>query len=317
VLESSPNYIPTTCVIGGNGFIGRAVVEALLQLPRRVLVLGRQPSKLSPLPEVTYIQNTQDGTTDLLERVLREADEIINLAYATIPQTSFQNPVNDIILNLPDAVQLFELAAAVPVKKFVCVSSGGTVYGRTDASLITEDHPTLPLSPYGITKLATEKYAHMYFENKGLPVVCVRPSNAFGEGQRPYIGQGFIATAIASVLDGRPVNIFGEHGTVRDYLHVTDMASGIVAALLGGVPGEVYNIGSGVGLTNKQVLAMLAPLAAQVNKEIDIRFLPQRLFDVPMNVLDSTKLYHLTGWQPKLSFPQALRQSWNWYVQNH
>jgi UDP-glucose 4-epimerase len=308
----------TTCVIGGAGFIGRAVVEALIANGRRVIVIGRSapPQKLPP--KVRYLQSLPGNHIAVMSEALMASTEIIDLAYATSPGTSFQDPVNDILANLPETVRLFELAATMThLRKFVWISSGGTVYGRTNIPLITEDHPTLPLSPYGITKLATEKYAHMYFENTGLPVVCVRPSNAFGEGQRPYIGQGFIATAIASVLDGRTVNIFGEHGTVRDYLHVADMAHGIVAALLGGVPGEVYNIGSGVGLTNRQVLDSLVPFAERMNKKVSIGFLPERPFDVPMNVLDSTKLYQLTGWRPQVPFSQALQKSWNWYVHNH
>ena len=306
----------TTCVIGGNGFIGRAVVRALLQQQRRVLILGRQPLREALPLGATYVQQVSGSEKTVLEATLREADEVINLAYATVPQTSFQNPVNDILQNLPEAVQLFELAATLPIRKFVCVSSGGTVYGRTNTPLITEDHPTLPLSPYGITKLAIEKYAHLYFGNKGLPVVCVRPSNAFGEEQRPYLGQGFVATAIASIVQERTISIFGEQGTIRDYLHVADMAEGIVAALLGGRPGEVYNIGSGVGRTNRQLLDALAPLAAEAGKGINLTVLPARPFDVPMNVLDSSKLHQLTGWQPQQSFADALGQTWNWYLHN-
>jgi UDP-glucose 4-epimerase len=304
----------TTCVIGGTGFIGRTVVLQLLALGRRVLVVGRQQRGRVLPPAVEYIINPgNDGGAALLQ-ALSQADEVIDLAYATVPGTSFQDPVNDILVNLPEAVRLFELAAALPIHRFVWVSSGGTVYGRTTATLLTEDHPTQPLSPYGITKLAIEKYAHMYFESKGLPVVCVRPSNAFGEGQRAYAGQGFIATAIASILDRRQLTLFGEQGTIRDYLHVSDMAAGIIAALFYGRPGEVYNIGSGRGLTNRQVLEALAPLAAQAGYQLDLQVLPARPFDVPANVLDYNKLHHEAGWQPQLSFTQALTQTWHWYV---
>ncbi|MFD1872259.1 NAD-dependent epimerase/dehydratase family protein [Hymenobacter bucti] len=309
------DLVATTCVIGGNGFIGRAVVNALLTQRRSVIVVGRTPL-LTPLPDgVEYIVSNADNKNSSLREALSRADEVINLAYATIPQTSFQHPVDDIVLNLPEAVQLFEMAAALPIRKFLVVSSGGTVYGRASISPLTEEHPTLPLSPYGITKLAIEKYAHMYFDNRGLPAVSVRPSNAFGAGQRPYVGQGFIATAMASILDGRTVNIFGEHGTVRDYLYVVDMAEGIVAALLAGIPGEVYNIGSGIGLTNKQVLEAIAPLAAQIGLKVKTEVLPPRPFDVPVNILDSSKLQDLTGWGSKTSFATALQQTWDWYRQ--
>jgi len=306
----------TTAVIGGAGFIGRAVVAELLLQGRQVVVIGREEVPVPELPAgVRFVYSPANDDGVALKLALQEVDEVVDLAYATVPGTSFQDPVNDILVNLPEAVRLFELAATLPLKKFVWISSGGTVYGRTMATQIIETHPTLPLSPYGITKLAIEKYAHMYFESKGLPIVCVRPSNAFGEGQRTYSGQGFIATAIASVLDGRELTLFGEQGTIRDYLHVSDVAAGIVAALLHGRPGEVYNLGSSQGLTNRQVLNYLAPLAAGTGHAVQINVQPPRPFDVPANVLDCTKLRAETGWQPRLTFAQALAQTWAWYAQ--
>jgi UDP-glucose 4-epimerase len=305
-------------VIGGTGFIGRAVVDELLKQGRRVIVIGREEKPTSSLPnDVRYVSSSPHDNGIALKHALQEVDEVIDLAYATVPGTSFKDPVNDILVNLPEAVRLFELAATLPLKKFVWISSGGTVYGRTTAKQITEMHPTLPLSPYGITKLAIEKYAHMYFESKGLPIVCVRPSNAFGEGQRTYSGQGFIATAIASILDGRALTLFGEQGTIRDYLHVADVATGIVAALLHGRPGEVYNLGSSQGLTNRQVLDYLALLAAETGHAVQINVLPPRPFDVPANVLDCAKLRTETGWQPRLTFAQALSRTWAWYTKHH
>lgn len=304
-----------TAVIGGAGFIGRAVVNELLVQGRRVVVIGREENPAPALPiGVRFVHSPADDNGATLKQALQAVDEVIDLAYATVPGTSFQDPVNDILVNLPEAVRLFEFAATLPLKKFVWISSGGTVYGRTTAEHILETHPTLPLSPYGITKLAIEKYAHMYFESKGLPIVCVRPANAFGEGQRTYSGQGFIATAIASILDGRELTLFGEQGTIRDYLHVVDVAAGIVAALLHGRPGEVYNLGSSEGLSNRQVLDALTPLAAETGHPIRIKVLPPRPFDVPANVLDCTKLRTETGWQPQLTFTQAMARTWAWYA---
>ncbi len=316
-MNPTNKNIFTTAVIGGAGFIGRAVVDSLLAQNRRVVVIGRETEPLPALPAgVHYVCSPADDNGAVLRAALSTGvDEVIDLAYATVPGTSFQDPVNDILLNLPEAVRLFELASTLPLRKFVWISSGGTVYGRTSTDLISETHPTLPLSPYGITKLAIEKYAHMYFESKGLPIVCVRPANAFGEGQRTYSGQGFIATAIASILDGRELTLFGEQGSIRDYLHVADVAAGIVAALLHGQPGEVYNLGSSEGLSNRQVLDALAPLAAETGHPIRINVLPPRPFDVPANVLDCTKLRTEANWQPRLTFAEAIAQTWAWYAQ--
>lgn len=305
----------TTCVIGGAGFIGRAVVAELVAKGRQVIVVGRNDSSEGLPTGVRYLDNPVGAGLSVISEALTMATEVVDLAYATSPGTSFKDPVNDILVNVPETVRLFELAATMPhLQKFVWISSGGTVYGRTKPEPVKETQPTLPLSPYGITKLALEKYAHMYFEMQSLPIVCVRPANAYGEGQRPYGAQGFVATAIASILDQRELMLFGEQGTVRDYLHVSDMAAGIVAALVAGEPGEVYNLGSGQGLTNRQILDILLPWAEAAGRPLRIKVQPSRPFDVPVNILDCQKLQTATGWQPRLTIVQGLAQAWAWYV---
>lgn len=307
-----------TCIIGGGGFIGRAIVQELLLLgERKIVVIGREASAPHLPATVRYVQNQSGASGDLLDNILSEVDEVIDLAYATVPQTSFQNPVNDILVNLPEAVRLFEHASRWSLRKFVWVSSGGTVYGHARQVPLTEEHATNPVSPYGITKLAIEKYAHLYYATSQLPIVCVRPSNAFGEGQRVYAGQGFIATAIASLIDHRTLDLFGEEGTIRDYLHVQDVARGIIAALIDGHAGQVYNLGSGIGYSNRQILEQLEPLANTLGLPLRLRVLPERPFDVKVNVLDNSKLQAHTGWKPQLTFKQGIQQTWDWYVENY
>jgi len=293
------------------------VAELLQRGDRAVVVVGREEQAPHLPAAVRYVTHPPEATAELISATLKDCDEVIDLAYATVPQTSFQNPVNDILVNVPEAVRLFELAARLPLRKFVWISSGGTVYGPAQSVPITEDHPTRPISPYGITKLTLEKYAYLYHHMYQLPIVCVRPANAFGEGQRAYAGQGFIGTAIASLLDGRVLSLFGKEGTVRDYLHVQDMARGIVAALVDGHPGEVYNLGSGQGYSNRQVLDVLLPLAAAQGLQAHLQLLPERPFDVKVNVLDSTRLATDTGWRPLTSFEEQLHQTWNWYLANY
>jgi UDP-glucose 4-epimerase len=245
---------------------------------------------------------------------LQGVDEIINFSYSTVPSTSFNDPVQDILTNLPAAVGLFEVASLLGLKRVVIVSSGGTVYGSAQSIPILEEHPTNPISPYGVTKLAIEKYGHMFMTLKALPVVTVRPSNAFGEYQTAFSGQGFVATAMASILRRQEIFLYGDSGTVRDYVHVTDMATGIVAALDSGKPGAVYNIGSGEGRSNRDVLDAIYPLAQAAGLEPHITVLPIRRFDVAVNILDSRKLKHETGWEAKVPFHAGIERTWNWFM---
>jgi UDP-glucose 4-epimerase len=301
------------CVIGGTGFIGSHLVELLVTKGREVTVIGRSVSPARNLPEgVRYVAGDY-GDRDFLRNVLQGTKEIIDLAYATIPRTSFENPVNDIISNLPASVNLLEVASSLELHKLIVVSSGGVVYGAPDGLPIPETHPTNPISPYGITKLAVEKYAFMFHEIHSLPVACVRPSNAYGERQKPFAGQGFIATAIASILRDQEIMIYGDHGTIRDYIHVSDVANGIVAVLDHGVLGSCYNIGTGKGKNNREVLDAILPFARALGLEPKVKVVPTQEFDVPANVLDSSKMENETKWRPLVSFEKGIERTWNWY----
>jgi UDP-glucose 4-epimerase len=259
---------------------------------------------------VTYVAG-DFGEANLIRSLLQSHDEVIHLAYATVPNTSFENPLGDLLENLPATVQLFTEVAARG-RRLLLLSSGGTVYGEGLDLPITESHQTLPISPYGVTKLTLEKYAYLYHITHGLNVVCVRPSNAFGEGQVPFSGQGFVATAIASGLRGEAVRIFGPQGSVRDYIHVADISEGVICALDRGIPGQTYNLGTGQGRSNLQVVEAIRPLLKEIGCELRTVHEPPRIFDVHENFLDSSKLRMQTGWAQKVGFMEGLLRTRDW-----
>ena len=302
------------CVIGGTGFIGRYVVELLLQTNRCITVIGRRPEPTHALPRSVRYLCGDYGCKEFLSEALRDVQEIIDLTYSSVPKTSFDDPIHDIVSNLPSKVGLFDVASELDtVRKIVIISSGGTVYGIANNIPLTEEHPTHPISPYGITKLAIEKYALMYHQIRSLPVVIVRPGNAYGERQQPFVEQGFVAMAIASILARREIVLFGGRGMVRDYIHVVDVASGIIATLDDGRPGTCYNIGTGHGKCNQDVLDVLHPLAVSVGLVPKISRREPRRFDVPVNVLDSSRLCTETGWQATIPFTAGIERTWHWF----
>jgi UDP-glucose 4-epimerase len=297
-------------LIGGGGLIGQQLVPILLASGREVIVLDRRPVS-HPLPEVRYILGHYADEAAFSD-VMARSDEIVDLAYATQPKTSFDDPLQDLLGNVAPAVALFERALASDrLRRLLFVSSGGTVYGPVSTWPIKEDAATQPISPYGITKLTIEKYAFMFHCTRGLPALVVRPANAYGPGQLPFTGQGFIATAIGSVLSGQAIPVFGGGTTVRDYLYVADLARGFMAVLERGTPGEAYNLGTGVGRSNMQVLEALVPLARSHGHEVVLDHMPARGFDVPTNVLDIAKITRATGWSPDTPFEDGLARTWD------
>ncbi|WP_084154060.1 NAD-dependent epimerase/dehydratase family protein [Citrifermentans bremense] len=311
ILQGNNGYKTSTLVIGGAGFIGAHLIPMLVATGRVVTVLDRAKPVLQGLPgDAKYVVG-DFGHKDLISDLLDQHQEVIHLAYATVPNTSFENPLADLLQNLPPSVQLFS-EIAERGGKLILVSSGGTVYGEANESPIREDYPTKPISPYGLTKLTLENYARLYAVTHGLRFVCVRPANAFGVGQRPFVGQGFISTAMASALRREPIKIFGEAGTIRDYLYVTDLASGLVCALEKGHLSSTYNLGSGVGISNLDVIHAMSPLVKNLGYDIRVEHLPKRSFDVNTNILDCTRLQTDTSWRPRISFLEGLTCTFDW-----
>jgi UDP-glucose 4-epimerase len=300
-------------VIGGWGFIGRHFVDLLCKSGREVTILGRSAEIDGPLPANCRYVSGDYGNRALLKELLIGCDEVVDLAYSTVPKTSYQDPVFDLLSNLPASVGLLQEAAVGSPRRLLFVSSGGTIYGHSGYLPIDEAHPTNPISPYGITKLTIEKYARLFAMAGELEVVIARPANAYGENQRTGTGQGFIAAAVQAALSGSPLQVFGGGDTIRDYIHVEDLAAGLLAALDFGTNGECYNIGTGVGTSNRNVIEKINCLAAPAGiKGLRVQENADRPFDVKANVLDSSKLISVSRWNPLISVDEGIKHVWHY-----
>jgi UDP-glucose 4-epimerase len=304
-------------IIGGTGFIGTHLVQNLLKRNRKIRVLSNDSCYVK-YPSVEYIEGDY-GDIKLINIVLEDCDEVIHLAHNSLKMSFDNSLVSDINENLIPTIQLFSRCQQLEqIKKVLFISSGGTVYGLQNTDLIIEQHATDPISSYGVIKLVIEKYAKLFYFQKNLPVIILRPSNAYGPGQKPFIGQGFIATALASVLKDKPINIFGDGSTVRDYIYIGDLVGGIIAALECGKPGEVYNIGSGKGYSNKQIVEQfIIPTAKNEGFDVELNYLPKRGFDVPSNILSNVKLQKISKWIPQVKLKDGIIQTWNWLKENY
>jgi len=300
-------------LIGGHGFLGSAYGARAEAAGREVHRVGRR------LPVEGGREAGIDGQRDwkgsdgprLLEAMAGRTPQIVDLAYATVPSTSFGDPVGDFTANLGAVIRHLDFARTVGASAYLFISSGGTVYGDSAAIPLTEQSPTHPISPYGITKLAAEHYALMY-RRLGVPVMIARPSNIYGPGQQARPGQGMIAAAFAAALEDRPLTLFGDGSQLRDYLYIDDFCAALDAILDRGAEGATYNIGSGAGIRADDLLARIAALVAGEGRSLGIVRAVARPFDVDRNVLDCGKITAATGWRAATALDAGLEQSWRW-----
>jgi UDP-glucose 4-epimerase len=294
-------------VLGGNGFIGSHVVDALLAAGHAVRVLSRRPEAFRPpLAGVTYLAGDLSDQVLLLQ-ALDGVEAVFHLAGSTVPATAEADPVADVQSNLIGTLGLLQAMERAGVRRLVYLSSGGTVYGVPEVTPVPETHLLRPVGSYGIVKVAIEHYLAREVRSGLLPVV-IRASNPYGPRQSGRGIQGFISAAMTALLRGTQVEIWGDGSVVRDYLHVQDLAALCLHGLSATGPVTV-NGGSGRGLSLRAVLAALEQVTGQ---EIRPTYRPGRAVDVPVSVLDVTRAREVFGWQPRIALEDGLAQTWDW-----
>jgi UDP-glucose 4-epimerase len=296
-------------VLGGAGFIGSHLAEALLQAGHRVRIFDRP--HLDRLPAFLQRREFEVFTGDFLNpRTLSPALEgseiVFHLVSTTLPKNSNDNPMYDVESNVMGTLRLLELCRQQGVRKVVFASSGGTVYGVPRSVPIAESHPTDPICSYGIHKLAIEKYLQLNHRIYGLDYCVVRPANLYGPRQRLDIAQGAVAVFLDRALRGKPIQVWGDGSVVRDYLYVGDAAEALVkAAAFGGDP-RIFNIGSGVGTSLTQ---LINEIEALLGRSVAVDYTAARTLDVPANVLDASLARRHLGWAPGTSLAEGLRRT--------
>lgn len=299
-------------VLGGNGFIGSHVVDALRADGHDVTVFDRAMERYrDPLPGVDYMLGDFSDKMTMAE-ALNGKDVVFHLVSTTFPGTANLDPKADVTGNLIGTLSLIETMTSLGIQRLVYLSSGGTVYGPAPGHPIPEDYPLSPINSYGIVKVAIERYLEMYRATHGLQPVAIRAANPYGPRQGHTGVQGVVATFMRNVRDGKPIEIWGNGKVVRDYLHVADLAALCVTAGLSDFCGAL-NAGSGQGHSLLDLIEALSEVSGQT---IAPNFKPGRRIDVPYSVLDITRAREVLGWIPATEFRAGLRETWEWVRQS-
>lgn len=292
-------------VIGGGGFIGSHLAEALVNNQNEVTAFDRPgASYLNELSKKgVKIAAGNFFVAEDLQRAFKNADIIFHLISTTVPKTSNENVVFDVESNLIGTLNMLNIAKDAGVKKIIYASSGGTVYGIPREIPITECHPTNPISSYGVVKLAIEKYAYLFWKLYGLDYCILRISNAYGERQAIKDAQGIIPMLIGNGLQKKEIRIWGDGTIIRDYIHVSDIVSAFIDASVYQGDEKLFNIGSGRGTSINEIIQIVEK---HLGQPLNIKYELGRPFDVPANILDITNANQWLRWFPKMNISEGI-----------
>jgi UDP-glucose 4-epimerase len=299
-------------VIGSNGFIGSHLTNKLLKIPGiNIFLFGRNERNIfgDKLPYNRL--NVSDKAE--VSSLFSEIDIIYYLASETIPSSSWENPVIEIEKNLVPFINFLECIVQLKAKKIVFVSSGGTVYGSTQQK-VTEEAPTSPFSPHGITKLTMEYFLNYFNKKYGLSFDTYRVSNVYGAGQNTGKGIGIINTFLEHIISENKIRIFGNGENVRNYLYVNDLAD-ILALSLFTDPSsfETFNAASNDTLT---INALVQVIKKAVKENFEVIYTETRASDNSTIFLDNSKLLLA---HPGITFTpieEGILRTWE-YIKNN
>ena len=306
------NYL----VLGGAGFIGSHVVDALLATGQKVRVFERPDCDLGNLAGVLDRIDLRFGDftqTKDLTGVLEGIDLIIHLVGTVLPAASNLNPIYDIETNLKGTVSLLELAVEQGVKKVVFASSGGQIYGPVAALPISETSPTEPLSSYGIIKLATEKYLKLFHQLHDLDYTILRIANPYGERQKINGQQGAVAVFAGRIKNRQPIEIWGDGSVARDYLYIADLIQAILKACTKTLSVKLFNIGRGKPLSLNELVGLLMEVSG---REVPVVYKEARSCDSQVNFLDCERALKYLDWKPQTNLKTGLQRTWEWVLAN-
>jgi UDP-glucose 4-epimerase len=293
-------------VVGGAGFIGSHITEQLLTLGANVVVLDDLSNgKKSNVPGAKgSLQILQGDVRDFDFDSLGKLDGIFNeAARALVP--SFADPVTDLLVNAGGTIRLLEHARKHDVK--LVHASSGSVYGNPTKIPISENHPLRPISPYGVSKLASEFYCSMYFLDYGLDVVALRYFNVYGPRQTVNEEMGVIPIFVSRALRKEPLRIFGDGKQTRDFLNVRDVVSAnLLAYKSDRSRGQIMNIGGGGDEVSIDDLAHM--VMSLCGFDSSLVYADPKPGDIRRLVADNTLAKEIIGYEPKVSLGAGLRE---------
>jgi UDP-glucose 4-epimerase len=300
------------CVTGGAGFIGSHVADAFVANGHEVLVIddlssGRKENvPLGAKLEVVDIRSQQAAPLLIDRRI----EVVVHHAAQMDIRRSVEDPVFDASVNLLGLLNLMEAARRGEVRQVVFASTGGAIYGEQDFFPADEEHPVRPISPYGVAKLASERYLYYYFMEHNIEATCLRYANVYGPRQSPHGEAGVVAIFIHRLLAGQQPVINGSGEQTRDYVFVRDVVAANLAAI-GQTGFRVYNVGTGV---ETDVNVLFSAIREAVGQGPDASHGPAKPGEQKRSCISAGRIASELGVRIVTSLREGLAETAEWFA---
>lgn len=307
-------------ITGGCGFIGRNLVKNLIdETGHRIRIIDnlstgskKDLNQVCRSEDIEFIQgDIMDA--DLMLKTAENIDIMVHLAANTGVAPSVKDPRNDCLINVVGTLNCLESARVNHVKRFVFASSGAPV-GEC-APPINETIPPRPVSPYGASKLAGEGYCSAYFNSYDLETIALRFGNVYGE----YSGHkdSVIAKFIKQLINGDPLEIYGDGSQTRDFIYISDLIRAIrQSAVSDRVGGEIFQIAANRETSVKQVSDIIIRQFKneKLNARIDVNYSEKRVGDVQRNFSDTSKAEKMLNWTSVTRLDEGIQKTIQWFL---
>lgn len=309
-------------ITGGAGFIGSTLADKLLEKNNKIVVIDNFNDYYSPKLKEKNIKHNLDNKNyklyrgdicdkNLLSKIFEEnkIDVVVHIAASAGVRPSIENPLSYVKNNIEGTVNIVEVMKENGIKKIVFASSS-SIYGNCKEEIFSEDlKVSEPISPYAASKSACEQFLYTYSKLFDIQVVALRFFTVFGPRQRPDLA---IRKFIDLIKENKPIPVYGDGTTIRDYTYVDDIVDGIIGAInYNDTPYEIINLGGGAPVSLNE---MISTIEKVLNKKATIEHLPMQLGDVNKTAADITKAKKLLNYNPKTSFKEGIIKFIEWDI---
>ena len=297
---------------GGAGFIGSHINDRLLARGHEVAIVDDlSTGKRENIPKETqlYVRDIRSGCAEVFQEFQPQA--LCHQAAQMDVRRSVREPDFDADVNVLGTIRLLQNCVRYGVERVVFASTGGAVYGEQREFPAPEDHPQCPVSPYGVSKLAGERYLHFYGVQYGISYSALRYANVYGPRQDPHGEAGVVAIFSGNLAAGRASKINGSGEQTRDYVYAGDVARANVLALEGEAPNGAYNIGTGIETSVKELYDQMCLLSG---RKLPSERGPQLPGEQARSSVDPSKAARFLSWTPEVELSTGLKETLRFFA---